>query len=462
MLTLKERYLNLVSKILKLSERLNEDKAKEYLLQGVARRLDVIERCVENVYSIFPLQRKELLSHDELKDVDINLHAFIVNVFGILENLAWVLIHEKGLTNILDKKKVGLFKKETKSRLSSEFRQYLDSNSIKAWHDQFLANYRDALSHRIPLYVPPKALTSEQKEQVVQAEKQLNDSIRLCDFDTMKKILDEDERIGDPCPLFIHSISEEDSKHIVFHAQIIADFNTVEEVVNKFCETFDGHYIPMPFKMEEWLQNITKDIISVFHHLDLFKKLNDIITNNTKLAEFDSILLSWMRESFTVDLVIGIGRICDMDSRTNSLVSFLHELKRNPEFLTRARYIGLYEAKDSLTLEIANRTFNDLAGQGKEIYHTEEINKDITALTKDIVCKKILDFRNQYIAHSDKDKIMVLPTYDDLFKTFKVIEEIAKKYNLLLRATNILDLTPTIQGNWEEALTIPWLVKEDV
>ena len=451
--TLKERYLSLVSKISELSKNLKVEKAKEYLFHGVLRRLNVIERCVENIYSTFPLERKELLSDDELKDVDINLHAFFVNIFGLLDNLAWVLVYEKRLK--IDKQNVGLYK--TQTYFAKPFRDYLNLDRIKKWHDEYLKNYRDALSHRIPLYVPPKALTSEERIQTELIEEQLNDGIRSRDYSAIDNLHDKEEKIGSPSPFFIHSISEEESKYVVLHAQVITDFKTVEEIVENFCGAFEGEYVTASFRMEEWLQSITKDIILVFHHLDLFKKLNDIIANNAKLAKLDSTLLSWMRESFTVDLVIGIGRICVKDLRTNSLISFLNELKNNPEFLTRARHVGLYQTKDSLTLEVADRTFNNLAGQGKEIYHTEEIDKDIVTLTKDIVCKKILEFRNQYVAHSDKDKRANPPTYDDLFKTFKIIEEIAKKYNLLLRAANMMDLTPTIQGNWEKVLTIPWL-----
>lgn len=60
-----------------LSDENIEKIEKEFLIQGVARRLQVIRRCVENIYSIFPVKREELLCNDELSDVDINLHAFL-------------------------------------------------------------------------------------------------------------------------------------------------------------------------------------------------------------------------------------------------------------------------------------------------------------------------------------------------------------------------------------------------
>ncbi|MBU2524917.1 hypothetical protein KKG71_07025 [Patescibacteria group bacterium] len=238
LLTLKERYLNLVTKIFRLSENLKEEKAKEYLFHGVARRLDVIERCVENIYSIFPLERETLLNREELKDVDINLHAFFINIFGLLDNLAWVLIHEKRLK--INKKSVGLYIDKAQACFEKEFRDYLNLDRMKKWHNEYLKNYRDALSHRIPLYVPPKTLTSEQKNHTDFIDKQLNDSIKLRDYNAMNKLHNQDDEIGSPCPFFIHSISEEESRYVVLHAQVITDFKTVEEIIDNFCDSFIG------------------------------------------------------------------------------------------------------------------------------------------------------------------------------------------------------------------------------
>ena len=92
-----KRYSDSIFCLLKLSGNLRQEKAKEYLFHGAVRRLRVIYRCINNIFTIFPLERATLLNRDELDDVMINLHAFFVNIFGILDNLAWVFIHEKQL-----------------------------------------------------------------------------------------------------------------------------------------------------------------------------------------------------------------------------------------------------------------------------------------------------------------------------------------------------------------------------
>lgn len=148
-----------------------------------------------------------------------------------------------------------------------------------------------------------------------------------------------------------------------------------------------------------------------------------------------------------------------VQKKTKSLVKFLEALKREPEYLTRSRYIGLCK-NSSLTniIEQANKSFDKLAGNGNNSYPASLIDKDIRKLTKEGPCKKIFDFRHDYVAHKAKNK-RPAPTEGDLFKAFKVIEDIMKKYNSLLKANSVLYFTPEIQSDWEEVFTIPWIVR---
>ena len=235
---LKSRYAELINKLHQIGSALKNDKAKEYLFHGVARRLGVIERCVVNIYSIFPLQREQLLDWDELKDVDINLHAFFVNIFGLLDNMAWVAVYEKDRRRGINKKDVGLYRIKTQEILNDDFREYLNSDRMKKWHDEYLKNYRDALSHRIPLYVPPKNLTPDQQKQVADIEERRNKAIRGRDFSLIDNLQKEEDKIGTPSPFFLHSLPETDNKMVSLHAQVITDFGTVEEILDNFCAMF--------------------------------------------------------------------------------------------------------------------------------------------------------------------------------------------------------------------------------
>ena len=67
---------------------LQSERAREYLLHGICRRLDVLHQSIRNVFEIFPLNRENHLTHVELSNVEINLHAFTINIYGLLDNVA--------------------------------------------------------------------------------------------------------------------------------------------------------------------------------------------------------------------------------------------------------------------------------------------------------------------------------------------------------------------------------------
>lgn len=218
-----------------------------------------------------------------------------------------------------------------------------------------------------------------------------------------------------------------------------------------------------------WLAKLDNDIIQAFHHLDLFKKFGEIIDNNETLKTMDNTLLVWMRTAFSVDLVISMGRICDRDKRTDSLVRFLEDLKEKNNLLRRERYLGLWKDgnfvrassadKDFGKDFFANKGFDSLAGEGREYYSPDLIKADIKKITESEPIRKILTYRNQYIAHSDRAKDES-PSYTELFQAFEIIEKIVKRYNLLLRAASFHKFTPVMQGDWQEVFTVPWIKRE--
>lgn len=216
--------------------------------------------------------------------------------------------------------------------------------------------------------------------------------------------------------------------------------------------------------MDKWLEDINKEAFTIFHHLNLFKQLGKIIDENENLRGKDQTLFHWMRKAFTIDLVIGIGRLCDDGRDTQSLVRFLRTLKKKRSYLCRSRYVGLYKAKynddkqmSKYMIEIGERDFDRLAGEKSDAYPVTQIDLDIKTLLKDGPCKKILDYRNEYIAHLSKVKKTKPPTYKDLYAAFEVIERTIKKYVKLLNGAHLDSLTPMPQGDWQKVLTIPWL-----
>src|SRR5688572_15060337 len=77
----------------------NNPDAYEYARHGFLRRIKTLQRCVQNIFTICPPDRTERPSSDELDDIIINLQSFVFNIFGCIDNLAWIWVKEKQLKN---------------------------------------------------------------------------------------------------------------------------------------------------------------------------------------------------------------------------------------------------------------------------------------------------------------------------------------------------------------------------
>lgn len=244
---------SLIRVLYEVIPRLKNERAKEYLSHGVGRRLKLIRRCIDNVYQIWPLRQTRKLKNDERNDLEINLHGLVINVYGILDNLAWVFVWENDLLEKIDGKRrgVGLFNQATQKHLPIAVNQYLNSK-LKNWFNNYAKNYRDALAHRIPLYVPPMVLTKEDGEKYTKLDRQIWDAILARDWSTIEQLQDEQDQLGKPVAAFVHShFDSESSNPVLFHAQVIADAMTVLELVDVFSPHLADLSTPLPSQADE-------------------------------------------------------------------------------------------------------------------------------------------------------------------------------------------------------------------
>jgi hypothetical protein len=236
-----EKYERLLLKYLNLN--LKNKTAAEYCTHGFLRRLETLKRCIENIYTICPPEKSDTLSGDDRLDLTINLQSFMFNVSGCLDNLAWIWVYEKRLKNNKDRLlsgiAVGLMSKEknksVRESFSQGFQNYL--NTSTQWYNEYLKDYRHALAHRIPLYIPPFCLNPEELKQYERLEKQKFQARRQNNLQLLSQLNEEQDRLGKFIPLMRHSLGE-NSRPVVFHAQILADWNTIVDMAEKFFDEF--------------------------------------------------------------------------------------------------------------------------------------------------------------------------------------------------------------------------------
>ena len=236
--TINEKHDDLIGRY--FLHKFENDRAREFAHQGLNRRLVTLKQCIHNIFAAIPPERDEIPSREERSAATINIQAFVFNAFGCLDNLAWIWVKETDLTmengSDLPNGYVGLREKNklVRASFSPEFREYLKSR------DKWIGNledFRHALAHRIPLYIPPHCVLEDNQGAYEDLEQKISQCV---DVDERRRLESQKMELCEFRPIMLHSF-EEKSNRVVFHAQVIADFNTIIELGQKFLEELEIH-----------------------------------------------------------------------------------------------------------------------------------------------------------------------------------------------------------------------------
>lgn len=126
--------------------------------------------------------------------------------------------------------------KEVRKSLPNEFVKYL--SEIQDWY-QNLENFRYALAHRIPLYIPPGFLADDQAIEYRNIQAQVNEAVRQENHETAERLEHEQAALLSFHPIATHSFSE-NSSLVYFHAQMLSDIGAVQEIASRLLPEFDG------------------------------------------------------------------------------------------------------------------------------------------------------------------------------------------------------------------------------
>jgi len=227
-----------------LSEQLTASRAKTFAQQGLGRRFHLIERCVLNIFEIYPGGRKEFLSADECTDIAIQFHAFAMNVYALFDNMAWVCLLESG--HILPPKKIGLLKEACRPFIPPKLAAFLAEPDITCWFRDYGTLYRDSTAHRIAPYLPSRSYTPEEgkrwqqlhvnamQEWIPPAHDQQGEGLseRLERLDKLER---EKAELGRNSLFMCLSLTGEDASPPVYlHPQLLCDWGLAQETIRHF------------------------------------------------------------------------------------------------------------------------------------------------------------------------------------------------------------------------------------
>jgi hypothetical protein len=205
----------------------------QYATHGFLRRFNTMHRCIERVFEIMAPEQDERPANAVLLDTTVYIQSFVMNVFGALDNLAWICVSEKSLR--IGRRDIGLGPKcaIVRSSLSQKMRDYL------AGQDEWFAHvtdFRDALAHRIPLYIPPFIVSEENDAEYEALEVR---KLETNDNDEYDQLSAEQAKLEVFHPVMKHAF-DDNKPPVLFHFRMVHDFLMVEEIAEKVLLELKG------------------------------------------------------------------------------------------------------------------------------------------------------------------------------------------------------------------------------
>ena len=261
----KSQYAEIVELIAKIAPNDKQTQLYNFAYYGILRRIEILNKCVENIFNIRNFYLETIPDNNELLDITINLQCFVVNLYGVLENLAWVYAI---CINFKDSKyETSFFGK--KNKLLDTLPENIRNSFVgdEKWL-KYIKNIRDLLAHQEPFYIPPYCVIMEKRDkwQVLEQKKsnvknnfvaklhkmakkrhssrspktisqimsdlKKQDELDIQENEIISKINKEQEKYTVFRPILVTNTNKKDFLSIQFYPQVLVDIKTIYEKVS--------------------------------------------------------------------------------------------------------------------------------------------------------------------------------------------------------------------------------------
>lgn len=206
---------------------------------GFARRLTTLRKCSILIFDELPPEQEDIPEDDQREKAAIYLQSFVLNTFGCTDCLSWVWVYEKnvrdGKGNELKRLDVGLHpKQELRNYLPDALRQHM--GSIDRWFAD-LKDVRDALMHRIPIYIPPYFVTPDRAQTFNALSVRMKEARARHDQVEFDRLEAEQNGLRHYLPLLSYTSKlEAPQRQAEIHRLLLNDLLTIADLGQRFME----------------------------------------------------------------------------------------------------------------------------------------------------------------------------------------------------------------------------------
>jgi len=213
---------------------------------------------------------------------------------------------------------------------------------------------------------------------------------------------------------------------------------------------------PADLRWQRWcdqLERISSEVFRLHHYRQLWRELAEI-TQTAALPP--SLFFDALSVWYVSTQGAAVRRQVDRRKGTVSLRRLLEDIAWHPEVATRDRHLAQWnDLSWGPDLARANRTFDGVAGAGRDRIDPARVRGDVTRLVK--ASDVVKTYVDETIAHAADESKTGVPTYADLNAAIDVFAEIVGHYSLLLTASTIMQFEPVIQDDWKAPFRQPWI-----
>jgi hypothetical protein len=214
--------------------------ANYFFRYGVMRRLNMLLSSFRNFQSIIMPDRAVPLTIEQTDEVCRDLNSIYINILGVLDNYAWVMVHQLGSEKTKKARPVsiGLFK----STLAEDctLKPAIDALSSFCGWEGDIKDRRDPAAHRMPLYVPPAAYTPEEIAEVDRLDNLRFEALRAEDFKRVSDLRSDRTRVGKFVSVFLHDPGEKAIEIYPTLPQDIGQMVKIGRIVHTFLRNPTG------------------------------------------------------------------------------------------------------------------------------------------------------------------------------------------------------------------------------
>jgi len=221
----------------------------------------------------------------------------------------------------------------------------------------------------------------------------------------------------------------------------------------------------MKQKLEKWQRDIVRIREQVIHLANYrrWNRVYETVVNANPRLRPGMHLLDYFRNVYGDFAAMAVRRQAKTHKDSISLRGLLEDLEKNNALVTRSWTQAEYRRPhangttydDEMADRLANAFFDKFADDAGECLRKELITADLARLASST--ERIVTITDKSIAHDDRVRTTETVTFDDLNGAVDVLEDLTKRYVVLLTGESLLSVVPYDTADSTAVFNFAWI-----